>query len=868
MKLIERDNFLAAMNYRFKQAVSGEGHCFFIAGEAGIGKTSLVRTFLKEIEDKSIVYTGACDALFTPRPLAPLYDIALQINADWPERIQSIPSRTELFIKFFQALTRQDSPVVLVFEDVHWADEATLDFAKFFSRRISLTKCLFILTYRDNETSAPHYLRNLPGDLMPGTFTYLLLTPLSRQAVQQLADEKGYNGEDVYTITGGNPFYVNEILASYSPGVPDNIRNAILSVYNRQEEKTKEVWQLLSIMPEGLELTQAAKIDPSLQNAIEHSLATKILVIENNKVSFKHELYRRTIESSISPFKRIDLNKYVLSLFLEDFKEELQIERIIHHAKNANENRLVTQYAPIAAKEAAFVGAHVEAAKLFYTAIEYADRKDTDSMVMLYEAYAYECYLTNQMKEAIIYQTKALKIWEERNNVEQTGNSLRFLSQLWWHDGNQKQANAYGWQAIEVLDKQPSSKAKAMAYSNMSKLKMESDETNECIYWGEKAVTIAQEIGDEDTLTHALNCMGTTLMLIPSSMTKGIALLQQSLDIALKNSNHEYVACAYSALGSNGVTIKDYPYAKKTLEAGIQYCEKHDITSLKLEMLAWNARQYLETGNWKEAFNVASNVLEYENLSPHTKIAAQVVVATIKIRRGERDAVPLISEAIKKALETTELFRIVPTFLIALEYEWITGERIIEANALLRTINMIFELKKFSKKSRFYFWLRKTKKEYLLPREIDDSEPSRTITFKEEAAFWEKMGSPYEMALSLFEGTEDDKRRALLIVQELGADAVYQKLKMDMRTSGIKRIPRGLRESTKTNPAQLTNRELDILSLLKEGIQNKEIAGRLFVSSKTVDHHISSILFKLDVNTRNKAVKEAMRLGIIPTSNR
>ena len=84
-----------------------------------------------------------------------------------------------------------------------------------------------------------------------------------------------------------------------------------------------------------------------------------------------------------------------------------------------------------------------------------------------------------------------------------------------------------------------------------------------------------------------------------------------------------------------------------------------------------------------------------------------------------------------------------------------------------------------------------------------------------------------------------------------------------MRSGGIKKIPRGLRESTKTNPAQLTNRELDILQLLQKAVQNKEIAQTLFISPKTVDHHISSILFKLDVNSRVKAVGEAIRLGIL-----
>ena len=86
---------------------------------------------------------------------------------------------------------------------------------------------------------------------------------------------------------------------------------------------------------------------------------------------------------------------------------------------------------------------------------------------------------------------------------------------------------------------------------------------------------------------------------------------------------------------------------------------------------------------------------------------------------------------------------------------------------------------------------------------------------------------------------------------------------MEMRAEGIKKIPRGLRASTKSNPAQLTNRELDVLNLLQKGIQNKEIAAVLFISPKTADHHISNILFKLDVNSRSKAVVEAFRLGIL-----
>jgi DNA-binding CsgD family transcriptional regulator len=863
IELIERDNFLSSLNSGFKEAASGEGYCFFIMGEAGIGKTSLVKAFLKKTEDECIQYIGACDSLFTPRPLGPLYDLALQINENWINEIHSVSSRAELFSRFVQELTQKSKPVIIVFEDIHWADEATLDFVKFLARRISRLRCLFILTLRDDEINLQYSLRNVFSDLAPDTFTRLVLTPLSKQAVQKLADEKGYDGEDVYSISGGNPFYVNEILASYSLGVPDSVKDSILCFYNRLEDETKNVLQFLSVIPEGLELTRLYKIDPSYHQAIESCLTNTILVIKNSKIFFKHELYRRTIEASLSPFKRIALNKSVLQFFLKSFEEKGEIEKIVHYAKNASENKLVVKYAPLAAKQAAAVGAHIEASKLFYTAIEYFEENDTDQLVKLYEDYAYECYLTNQLQDAIIYQGRALKVWEEKNEVERLGNSLRLFSRLWWFDGNRQKAEKYAAQAIEVLNKQPSSKAKAMAYSNMSQLNMLSDQTGECIFWGEKAIAIAREVNDEETLAHAMINMGSALMLTQSSAQKGIDLLKEGRAISLKNSYHEHAARAYTAMGSNLVTIKDYPYAKQTLEEGINYCEERDIDSLKLYMLGWKARLNLETGHWNEAFTIASNLLKKENLPPVIKIGALTVVATIKIRTGEQDALPLLLEAKKLAFVTTELQRVIPAMIAMLEYEWASGKRYIEREVLHETMNMFLHLEKISQKCRFFFWLDKMKEHYPEIREKCKTDLHSEKTPQEEADSWENLGCPYEQALSLFDGTEDNKRKALSIIQQLGADAIYEKLKMEMRSSGIKKIPRGLRGSTKANPAQLTNRELDVLQLLKKGIQNREIAEALFISPKTVDHHISSILFKLDVKSRSKAVTEAARLGIV-----
>ena len=183
-------------------------------------------------------------------------------------------------------------------------------------------------------------------------------------------------------------------------------------MYDRQEEGTKNAWEICSVIPEGLEINRFAKIKSSWDEGMDHCFALKIIIVKNDRVIFKHELYRRTIEESLSPFKRIALNKKILELFLDSFEEEGEIERIVQYAKNANENKLVVKYAPLAARQAASVGAHIEASKLFLTAIEYSEGNDEDQLVQFYEAYAYECYLTNQIKEAIIYTGKSLTYLE------------------------------------------------------------------------------------------------------------------------------------------------------------------------------------------------------------------------------------------------------------------------------------------------------------------------------------------------------------------------------------------------------------------------------------------------------------------------
>ncbi|MCE7065153.1 helix-turn-helix transcriptional regulator [Dyadobacter sp. CY326] len=859
MELIERAEFLNILRSRFRQTLSGEGHCIFVTGEPGIGKTTLVNAFCKEIRPDYKTYWGTCDALYSPRPLAPLYDIMMQLGKGVSDVHANAEDRTALFFNVLQELHKERDGVLVVFEDIHWADEATLDFIKFLGRRIGQLKCLLILTYRDDEVHTRHPLRNVLGQFYSDSFTKFQLTPFSRQIVEEMAAAKGYSGEEVYKITNGNPFYVTEILASYSSGVPENVRDSILSVYKGQEDDTKTLWEMLSIFPAGFELNYLEQIQPRYREAVKYCFGSRILIVRDRLIFFKHQLYSQTIEASLSPLLRITLNKQILSMFLDAFEQNQEIERIIHHAKNAGADELIARYAPIAAQKSASAGAHADAARLYCLAIECEKFISREKLAEYYELYAYECYLIHQHKEAIAYAERALGFWQEQQNAEKVGEGLRFLSRLWWYEGNRTQAEKLGARAVNELENAPASRAKAMAYSNMAALKMLADQTDECLMWGQKATDLAREIGDQETLAHALNSIGSALMTDHRSISEGMSCLQESLRIALKYAFHEHAARAYTAIGSNAVSMKLYDVAGEYLDLGIAYCLERDMDSLRLYMVGYKARLCLETGAWDEAYDLANGILQTEDLLPVIKTSVLITVGLLKLRRGEEGALDLLTEAKEIAFDTMELHRIVPALSALLEYEWLLGTTLVEPADLDRVVGMVKQTKKIKEDSKLYFWLQRARKDYILTEGSDNQVNNGNGL----ASHWEKAGCPYEYALTLFDGDEADMRKALHMIQELGAERVYQKLRQSMRSEGVRKIPRGKRLSTRSNAAQLTSRELDVLQLLQTGMQNKEIAEKLFISAKTVDHHISAILVKLDVGTRAKAVIKASGLGIL-----
>ncbi len=860
MKLLEREVYLNTLEKIFNGIAMNGGHTLFIAGEAGVGKTSLVKEFTGNLKNETLVLTGGCDSLFTPRPLGPLFDISGDFSPEFQRILKSNSNRSALFNSFLAELKEKKQTTILIFEDVHWADEATLDLIKYFSRRVFMVNCLFILTYRDDEINLDHRLRAILGEIPPQYQTRLKIQRLSVDAVKELSKNTGMNAEDVYRLTGGNPFYVTEILAHYSEGIPDNIKDSILSVFYRQPERVRNLWELVSTLSGKIDVKLLELIVPNLYTEVDQCLKSGVLLMEEHHLTFKHELYRKTIEEALTAYKKIQLNSRVLDVLLANREEGSDLTLIVHHAKNAHNIRVVAEFAPIAARDASQHGAHSEAAKLFKTAIQYSDSKD-QILADLYEKYAYECYLTNQISAAIDSQKKAFSLWSGLDERTKVGSSLRLLSRFYWFDGNREEAEKNGLEAIRVLENGGHLHERAKAYSNYAQLKMLSSETAMALEYGQKAIDLANTIHDDEILCHALNNIGTALFISDGKIS---GYLNQSLEIALKNGFQEHIARAYTNLGSSSLEHKQYAEAADYLEKGIDYCMQRDLDSWTYYMLSCKARLHFEKCEWKEAESLARGILENTSHPSIIRIGALVIWGRLLIRKGDFSGLSHLLEAKKLALLANELQRIIPAAVALLEYGWIAND----PYAYSEVVEAALDLLKNTHVDHFYselvYWLDKNEIKSEIAKKIKEPYASSISgNWKKAAHQWQLLGCRYEYALALFEGTEDAKRESLTLLDQMGAFGTLELLKSKMRSKGMRNIPRGPRASTKSNSANLTNRQIDVLLLLKDGLPNTEIANRLFISAKTADHHISAILSKLNVHSRLMAIREAEKLGIL-----
>ena len=865
MSLLERADDLAALSSALSAAATGAGGIALVSGEAGIGKTSLVAELARREAGRARILWGACDPLLTPRPLGPLHDVARTGSARLAAALTGTGGREAVFTAVLDDLQRGRPPTMLVIEDAHWADEATFDFLRFIGRRIARLPALLVITFRDDETGPTHPLRRVAGELPSAATRRVRLRPLSPVAVRTLAREAGRPEGELYAITGGNPFFVTELLAASADegDVPVTVRDAVLARVARVSPNARAVMELASVVPMRTDPSLIAKALAPDPATLDECVAAGMVRHEDGALAFRNELARRAVEESLSPERRRALHARCLTLLRDGPAGALDYARLVHHAEGASDAAAVLQLAPLAGDTAAASGAHREAARHYARALLHGHALPPEARVTLYERFAYECYVTDRIADAIEARREVLALWRALGQPERVGDALRWLSRFTWFGGDRASAERYAAEAVATLEALPPGHALAMAYSNRAQLEMLADSVDNAISWGARAVALAEQLGDTETLVHALNNVGTAEMM--GARPGGSDHLERSLTLALEHGLPEHAARAYANLGSLAVVNRHYATARRWLDEGIAYSTEHDLDAWKQYMRACRARLRFETGDWTGAVDDADVVATDPRAATVSRIPAMAVLARLRRHHEDPGWAEMLDAVRVLATATAELQRLEPVACARAEASWLDGDRERTGAEVAAAYAMALENPMAGRRSEISLWMWRAGR--LGATTVDAPSPIPEQVrgdWRAAAAAWQEAGCLIEQAYALADADDEDaQREALAIFERLGSIAGAAMVRRRLHVMGARRVPRGARPRTRAHPAGLTGRQHEILTLLCEGLRNAEIAERLSVSEKTVDHHVSAVLEKLGARTRTEAAARARALGLV-----
>ena len=830
-----------------------------IAGEAGAGKTTLVGEFTARVGRRALVLSGACDPLTTPRPLGPLLDIASEEDSGLgPVDLDS--DSGEIFTAFLGRLRATIRPIVVVLEDLHWADGGTLDLLRFLGRRMGSTKAVILGTYRDDEVGASHPLRAVLGDLATRDSTHRLhLEPLSLDAVRLLAAGQGFDPERLYRLTAGNPFFVTEVIAAGAE-LPATVQDAVLARVGRLPSSAQSVVEVVAIAPRAMEADIALRLSRSGPGDIDLAAEAGVLRVEQGRLRFRHEIARQAVEDALPPGRRLHLHRKMIEILLQDDLPDLA--RLAHHAARGEEGTLVIRFAPEAARQASRAGAHREAARLLEEVLGYQELLDPDQVAALRMRLAQELALLDRYVQGLDNIEAAIDHYRSRPNRRvDLANAMVAGVPIYWSNRRRPEARRAVDEAIEILEEAGPTADLAAALHRSGYLSMLNRKHRAAMADIERALEVATAVADEERVLASRLILGT-IELVTGDPQRGVEVLEEVYAEATRDSDSRHMVLAAGMLGSGGGEARFYDVAQSALDRSITVGLQHDEDYSVAYARAWMARIAFEQGRWEEALGYAELVQEghpeSSAISPVTALGAK---GRVMVRRGDSGAAEVLSHALAIG-EGCEMQHLWPPLcgLAELAYwegrtaeipqilDWAYGEALTSDSTWAR--------------GEVGFWMWKAG---AIEDPPDGAAEPFTLHMRGDygaaAAAWSKLGCPYEQALALAETDRPGQLQALRIFDRLGAGPAGRWLRTRLRREGLGPVPRGPRPGTRESPLGLTSRQTEVLGLMMEGLDNAEIAERLFISKKTTEHHVSAILARLGVTTRAAAIARAGAMG-------
>ena len=852
--LLERESSLALLNEYAAQATHGEGRLVLLSGEAGVGKSALVERLCRDLPDARWSWS-TCDGLFTPRPLGPLFDLAEQFGGALLERCRAGADREELFRALLGQVSTSGGLDVVVVEDIHWADEATLDLLRYLSRRLRDAAVLLIATYRDDGLAAGDPLRVTLGDLGSHRCTRRVgLVPLSPEAVRKLAGGSGLPAPELYRLTGGNPFYVTEVLRAGMEEVPPSARDAVLARAARLSGDAREMLDVAALTGARVEAQLLESVTGCAPSVLDELLESGLLVGDGAQVRFRHEIARLAVAHAVAGHRCQVIHGLVLAA-LRSFGCD-DDARMAFHAEAAGDGAAVLRYAAAAARRAARLASHREAAAQYERALRFSGGADPVTLAGLHEGLADEIGLLDRWHDAETAGERALALWREAGDRLREGDALRRLSRIRWNMCRGREAVAAAEAAVSALEPLGPSVELARAYATFANQRMLYADNDAAIDLALRAQALATRFGATDIYSDALITHAV------SNAVKGLdwsGQMLRALDIALAGGHHRETARAYANLCGVLGDEREFAEAEKYIDLGVAYCDEHDIATFAFCLLGEHANVLERTGRWDEAVALSTEILVEVGASPANRLCALVRLGTMRARRGEPGIWECLDEAAMTADEAGEPQQQIPARLARAEAYWLEGR----PDAARREAELADDACATSSawhRGAVAVWLRRLGSPRPMRGQV--AEPYRLLLDGDPAGAanaWTRLGCPYEAAMALADAPDEEAlREALGIAIGLGAPSAARIIRQRLRVLGARSIPAGPHRATRKRPFGLTRREGEVLELICAEHTNAEIAAKLFLSVKTVDHHVSAVLAKLGVPTRAAARRVAL----------
>ena len=856
-ELLERADSLTTLQQLLQEART-RGRVALVAGEAGVGKSSLLRTAAAA---HGTVWWGGCDALETPLPLAPWLDIAREQGPRFAGLLSG--PRPTLFHAVLDELRAAPTPVLVVIEDAHWADDATLDLLKFLGRRIEGAHAVLAISFRDDEVTASHPLRRLIGELPSAAVRRLDLLRLSEAAVEALARQAQRPAEGLFAATRGNPFFVAEVLRHEGAAVPPTVQDLVLSRYARLRGPAQAILRVVALVPARIERALLDAVLSPAADDLQACVDAGLLQADGGFLHYRHELARVAIESSLSPPLAQALHAQMLAVLVAS-DGRVPAARLAHHAARAGDDEALARFAPAAADEAVSRGSHREAAQHWQAALRCtATAGDDAKRVPWLEACADACRHLGRLDEALGARRQLDAAYERAGDLRRQALNLSLSAQLHVLMTQNSAADAASRRAIGLLEALAPGRELATAYGMEGTLRMLNREPAASLDWCRRSIDLARRFGDRDRELASMATSACALMFV--DYEAGCAESESVLRIASAEARHAVAATMRLNLGSGSGELMHTPVAVRWLREAIAYCAEHEMDGNVHYATAWLAICELRTGDWAAAADRASDVIDRALPGSISRLMALVALGTLRVRRGDPGAQPVLDEALSLAGRSDTLQRVAPVRAMRAEAAWLRGDLAAcdaEARAALALARQR-EHPWFIGELAAWCWRAGT----LHEAPAHCAEPFALEIagrWREAADAWRRLGCPHARALALAEGDAEAQQEALAVFDALGAMPVAEALRRRLHGAGVRGVSRGARASTRSHPCGLTSAELRVLALMAEDLRDADIAARLQRSVRTVHHHVAAVLAKLEAGTRFEAVRRAEREGWLP----